>query len=113
MRAFAGQRGLHGLAAGIEEVGLDQGRQPNVFGLYDLGGNVFEWLEDCVHDSYQGAPTDGSAWLESDSGNCDIRVIRGGSWGNGPVGLRVSNRDRGHRDNRNNDIGFRLAQDIE
>ena len=49
----------------------------NPWGLYDLHGNVWEWVEDCYHDSYQGAPTDGSAWTEV---SCPARVLRGGSW---------------------------------
>ncbi|MBI4003059.1 MAG: SUMF1/EgtB/PvdO family nonheme iron enzyme [Nitrospira defluvii] len=61
-------------------VGEDKGRKPNARGLYDMSGNVFEWVEDCAHNDYQGAPTDGTAWLEADGGNCKGRVIRGGSW---------------------------------
>ncbi len=53
--------------------------KPNAFGLYDMYGNVWEWVEDCVNSNYAGAPTDGSAWL---SGDCSKRVIRGGSWNN-------------------------------
>ena len=52
-------------------------KQPNAFGLYDMHGNVWEWVEDCWHDSYAGAPTDGSPWI---SGACRKRVIRGGNW---------------------------------
>ena len=51
---------------------------PNGFGLYDMVGNVFTWVEDCYHDNYNGAPTDGSPWLTDD---CRTRVVRGGSWG--------------------------------
>ena len=51
--------------------------QPNSFGLYDMHGNVWEWVEDCWNDSYAGAPSDGRAWT---SGDCSRRVIRGGSW---------------------------------
>ena len=49
----------------------------NAWGLHDLHGNVWEWVQDCSNDSYVGAPTDGSAWT---SGDCGRRVIRGGSW---------------------------------
>ncbi len=51
--------------------------QPNQFGLYDMAGNVFEWVEDCYHDSYSGGPTNGVAWT---TGDCSTRVIRGGGW---------------------------------
>jgi formylglycine-generating enzyme required for sulfatase activity len=53
-------------------------KEPNVFGLYDMHGNVWEWVEDDWHDDYTGAPTDGSAWIETHRG--DGRVLRGGSW---------------------------------
>jgi formylglycine-generating enzyme required for sulfatase activity len=51
---------------------------PNRFGLYDMHGNVWEWCQDVWHDNYEGAPTDGSAWMEG--GNQQRRIIRGGSW---------------------------------
>jgi formylglycine-generating enzyme required for sulfatase activity len=83
----------------------------NAFGLHDTAGNVYEWVEDCWHESYPGAPTDGSAWLESGGGDCAQRVLRGGSWSYGPGWLRSADRDWSHRDFRFNIIGFRLAQD--
>jgi formylglycine-generating enzyme required for sulfatase activity len=57
--------------------------KPNPFGLYDTAGNVFEWVEDCWHDNYNGAPMNGSAWKEPGCG--DSRVVRGGSYANIPV----------------------------
>ena len=62
----------------------------NPFGLYDMGGGVDQWVEDCWHRTYQGAPTDGSAWVES---NCGSHVIRSGSWKNDARYVRPSNRD--------------------
>jgi formylglycine-generating enzyme required for sulfatase activity len=95
---------------GTESVGS---KKPNSLGLYDMSGNVWEWVEDCGHDNYKEAPTDGSAWLEANGGNCGQRVIRGGSWFNFPVGLRASDRDGDFPDLRLNFLGFRLVQDIE
>ncbi|TMJ63243.1 MAG: hypothetical protein E6G82_04370, partial [Alphaproteobacteria bacterium] len=62
----------------------------NPFGLYDMGGGVDQWVEDCWHKNYQGAPTDGSAWMES---QCSSHVIRSGSWRNDGRYVRPSNRD--------------------
>ena len=58
---------------------------PNTFGLYDMAGNLFEWVADCWNSDYRGAPTDGTAWA---SGNCSRRVLRGGSWYSRPDYLR-------------------------
>ena len=62
----------------------------NKFGLHDMHGNVWEWVEDCWHESYKGAPTDGSAWIAR--GDCNERVIRGGSWNDKPGYLRSAHR---------------------
>jgi formylglycine-generating enzyme required for sulfatase activity len=88
------------------------GKNPNSFGLHDMSGNVWEWVEDCWHNNYNGAPTDGSAWLEAGGGDCGQRVIRGGSWLSNPEYLRASSRGWGFADYRLNNIGFRLAQDL-
>ena len=84
---------------------------PNEFGLYDMLGNAREWVEDCWHRDYDGAPGDGSAWTEG--GNCALRVLRGGSWLDGPGGLRASSRDRGTPDIRFSANGFRVARTLD
>jgi len=81
----------------------------NRFGLYDLLGNVAEWVEDCWHENYQGAPTDGSAWT---AGSCELRVIRGGSWVDQPPAIRSAQRDRDTPLMRSVFLGFRIARDI-
>ena len=82
--------------------------QPNSYGLYDMHGNVWEWVQDCWNDSYVGAPSDGRAWM---NGDCSLRVLRGSSWLATPGYLRSANRYRLIRSHRSDDIGFRLAQD--
>jgi formylglycine-generating enzyme required for sulfatase activity len=84
---------------------------PNEFGLYDMSGNVWEWVEDCWHDSYRGSPLDGSAWTTACT-DVSQRVIRGGSWNDGPQGLRSAVRLRYSEGSRHNDIGFRLARTL-
>jgi formylglycine-generating enzyme required for sulfatase activity len=86
---------------------------PNPFGLYDTAGNVWEWVEDCWHENYVGAPTDGSAWLEGNGGDCVRHVLRGGSWIYGPEGVRAFYRVMDVAVYRISYIGFRLAQDID
>jgi len=83
---------------------------PNPFGLFDTAGNVQEWTADCYRDSYEGAPTDGSA---VDAGTCDARVVRGGSYTSGPKALRTRARDRLPPDQANDFTGFRVARDLE
>jgi formylglycine-generating enzyme required for sulfatase activity len=83
---------------------------PNAFGLYDMNGNVWEWVEDTWHDSYKGAPTDGSAWTEG--GDPRSRVKRGGSWDEGPHALRVANRSRNSPGYVEIDVGFRVARTL-
>jgi formylglycine-generating enzyme required for sulfatase activity len=90
--------------AGAETHPVGQ-KKPNPFGLYDMHGNVLEWVEDHYHKNYVGAPTDGSAWLTDDDNA--YRVLRGGSWGNDV--LRSANRYRNIPDNRYDSIGFRVV----
>ena len=84
----------------------------NQFGLFDMLGNVWEWIEDCWHDNYNNdnAPKDGSAWLEKDGGDCTRRVVRGGSWYGGPRNLRSAGRGRYSTDGANGGLGFRIAR---
>jgi len=82
--------------------------QPNSFGLYDMHGNVWEWVQDCYHVNYNDAPSNGSAW---ESGDCAKRVLRGGSWDDSPVGMRSANRFGYTTVDRGDLIGFRLVQD--
>ena len=80
--------------------------RPNAFGLYDILGNVWEIVEDCWNDNYNGAPNDGSAWS---GGECRRRVVRGGSWSNGQGAVRAANRSWGGS-GRSNNSGFRVAR---
>jgi formylglycine-generating enzyme required for sulfatase activity len=83
---------------------------PNRFGLFDMVGNVREWTEDCYHNTYSGAPADGSAWIEG--ANCYYRVVRGGSWLIAPAFLRSASRYWFASDYRLNYLGFRVARTL-
>ena len=84
---------------------------PNGFGLHDVHGNVWEWVEDCWHGDYVGAPRDGSAWTVG--GDCERRVLRGGSWLNSPRGLRSAIRNWYTTGLRLSDDGFRVARTLD
>ena len=79
----------------------------NRFGVSDVLGNVWEWVEDCWNDDYAGAPADGTAW---EQGNCDTRVLRGGSWDYVPRNLRSALRYRNTTGYRSDYVGFRVAR---
>ena len=81
----------------------------NAWGLHDMHGNVYEWVEDCWNRRYEGAPTDGSAWL---SGRCRARVWRGGSWSNRYPYQRAANRRGEHTKTKSNILGFRVARTL-
>lgn len=83
---------------------------PNKLGLCDMHGNVWEWVQDCWHENYRNAPVDGSAWLEASGGDCNRRVVRGGSWLDVPQGLRSANRYWSSTDDASNGLGFRIAR---
>jgi formylglycine-generating enzyme required for sulfatase activity len=82
---------------------------PNAFGLYDMHGNVQEWVQDCRENSYVGAPIDGSA---ATSRSCDLRVLRGGAWNSPPRVLRSAYRSHNLPVIRNSIIGFRIGRTL-
>jgi formylglycine-generating enzyme required for sulfatase activity len=81
----------------------------NPFALHDMLGNVFEWVEDCWHDDYVGAPSDGSART---GGNCSQRELRGGSWFTAPAFVRASYRNRFAAEYRSTSVGFRVVREV-
>lgn len=83
---------------------------PNPWGVYDMQGNVWEWVQDCWHNDYTGAPTDGSAWTQG--GDCSKRVNRGGGWGNHPRTLRVAKRDADSATGYGDAFGFRVVREL-
>ena len=85
--------------------------KPNGLGLYDMHGNVWEWVEDSWHENYEVAPTDGSAWLGG--GDPSFRVVRGGSWRNESELVRAAVRFRRHANVRFDTLGFRVARTIK
>ena len=95
-------------ANGLAQIGQFK---PNAFGLHDMLGNAWEWVEDCWNDTYTSAPKNGSAWL---TGNCGRRVLRGGSWVNRPDNVRSADRSRNARSYRFDYYygGMRLARTL-
>jgi formylglycine-generating enzyme required for sulfatase activity/class 3 adenylate cyclase len=82
----------------------------NGFGLFDMAGNVWEWVEDCLNENYRGAPANGSAWIEGR--DCKNRIVRGGSWQNTPDHLRSAARLAPSLGFRDNLLGFRIARTL-
>jgi len=83
--------------------------RPNAFGLYDTAGNAAEWVQDCWNASYRGAPNDGSAW---NSGDCTLRVLRGGSFADTANHLRSAARFHYDEDVRYYANGFRVVREL-
>jgi formylglycine-generating enzyme required for sulfatase activity len=82
---------------------------PNPWGLYQVHGNSYDWVEDCYHDSYRGAPSDGSTWISED---CSFRVARGGSWIDDPRSLRSAYKLRLATATRFRNLGFRVGMTL-
>jgi formylglycine-generating enzyme required for sulfatase activity len=80
---------------------------PNPWGLYQVHGNLYDWVEDCYHDSYRGAPSDRTAWTSED---CDVHVARGGSWLDDPRSLRSAYRLHLPAAMRFRNLGFRVER---
>jgi len=80
----------------------------NLFGLYDVAGNVSEWLQDCANKNYNGAPADGSAWQR---GDCTQRMVRGGAFNSPSDSLRLKKRAQYAIDSRLDTIGIRLVRE--
>ena len=98
-----------GCMDGYAQTALVGIHKANGFGLYDVLGNVFEWVQDCWNADYRGAPETGQAWEE---GDCSGRVLRGGSWGSGPGDLRSAYRTSLPADIRVSGLGFRIARSL-
>jgi len=104
-----GHADCHGCGSGQEDAGpLKVGSfAPNRFGLFDMGGGVAEWVADCWHANYAGAPTDGDAW---ECQNRNDHVLRGGSWMSAPNIVRASDREHYETSVRYPGNGFRVAR---
>ncbi len=85
-------------------------KEPNAYGLYDMHGNVYEWVEDDWHDNYKGAPDNGRAWVDDPRGA--NRVMRGGSWGFVAHRCRSAYRHYLRPDDRDDYVGFRLSRSV-
>jgi len=83
--------------------------KPNPFGVYDTAGNLYEWVHDCYHRNYEGAPVDGTVW---EGGDCNDRVVRGGSYGSPASSMRSENREKFNSERGQYNVGIRIARDL-
>ena len=112
---YNGNDDYHGCGAetGVyreKTVSVDALAATNAYGLRHMHGNVWEWVQDCWHDNYQGAPIDGEAWEKARGRDCTRRVLRGGGWFSPPRNLRSAFRPRFLANDAGIDVGFRLAR---
>jgi formylglycine-generating enzyme required for sulfatase activity len=110
---FDGEGTFNGSAKGAwcaQPVAVGSLTSPNKFGLHDMHGNVWEWVADCWHGDYTGAPTTGAAWNETDNGVCTKRVLRSGCWFNLPASVRSAERARSDTTYRDIYNGFRVVR---
>ncbi len=82
---------------------------PNIFGIHDMHGNIWEWCLDHYHDNYEGAPTDGTAWIDSEIDQKDLKIVRGGSWNYNPRYCRSAFRRLNIPVVRSVNVGFRVV----
>lgn len=83
--------------------------KPNQFNLHDTAGNLYEWVHDCYHRNYNGAPDDGAVW---EGGDCSVRVVRGGSFASPASSMRVENRETFPSNKGQYNVGIRVARDL-
>ena len=83
--------------------------EPNAFGIYDTSGNVSEWVRDCWHENYKGAPNDGSVWV---GGDCSIHIARGGSYASPQQSIRNTKREKFKTNEKLQRIGIRIAREL-
>ncbi|MBY5458535.1 SUMF1/EgtB/PvdO family nonheme iron enzyme [Rhizobium leguminosarum] len=100
-----GEEGIEPMTVSVTEY------DANDFGLYDTLGNVAEWVEDCWHSSYKGAPSNGAAWNKG--GNCDQRVLKGGYYDSDSAAIRSASRARYDKNVRYSGNGFRVARTVD
>ncbi len=109
---YDGNYTYNGSAKGVYRQGTTPAGEfpPNPWGLYDMHGNVWEWVQDVVHDTYEGAPLTGKAWEEG--GDPNRRILRGGSWLYNPRYLRSALRNGFSAVLSNDIVGFRVARNL-
>lgn len=96
-----------------ESTPVDQFGIANAFGLCDMHGNVWEWCQDYRHENYEGAPVNGSAWIDPDVARNSLRVLRGGSWFHNPRDCRSASRSFKLEGEHNVNVGFRVVCSVQ